>query len=114
MNINQKTTNPGDLDVSVAIQTRAVTTQTGGFQKPAWTTLATVWAKWRNVHGAEAWMDSTIMAEGAATVTIRYRAGVDETCALLKGANRYEILSMDDIEERGEYIELRVRRLQEG
>ena len=114
MNINQKTTNPGDLDVSVAIQTRTVTTQTGGFQKPAWTTLAVAWAKWRNIHGAEAWMNQTIESEGAAVVTIRYRSGVDETCALLKGANRYEILSMDNIEERSEYLELRVRRLQEG
>ena len=114
MNLGNKTTNPGDLNVSVAIQARTVTTQTGNFQKPAWSTLATVWAKWRNVHGSEAWMNSTIEAEGAATVTIRYRTGIDTTCAVLKGSERFEILSLDNIQERSEYIELRVRRLAEG
>lgn len=114
MNIGGKTTNPGDLDIQVTLQSRTVTVQTGNFQKPSWANIATVWAKWRNVHGSEAWMSSTIEAEGAATVTIRYRTGIDTTCAVLKGSTRYEILSIDNIEERSEYLELRVRRLAEG
>ena len=114
MNINNKTTNPGELNVSIALQSRAVTSDAGGFGIQSWTTVATVWAKWRNLHGAEVWAAQSIGAEGAATVTIRYRSGVDETYAILKGRERYEIISMDDIQEHGEYIELKVRRMREG
>lgn len=114
MDINQKTTNPGELDTQVTIQTRTNTTQTGGYKKPAWANLATVWAKWRNVHGTEAWQAASIGAEGAATVLIRYRTGIDETCAVLKGSERFEIISLDNVQERGEYLEMKVRRMRPG
>lgn len=114
MNINNQTTNPGDLNVSVTLQNRVTTPDAGGFQIQSWTNIATVWAKWRNVHGSEAWQAAAIAAEGAATVTIRYRSDVNETCAVLKGSERYEIISLDNIQERSEYIELKVRRVRDG
>lgn len=114
MNINQRTTNPGELNQSVTLQNRVITADAGGFQVKSWTNIAVVWAKWRNVHGSEAWQAQAIEAEGAATVTIRYRSDVDETCAVLKGTERYEIVSLDDIQEHNEYIELKVRRVREG
>lgn len=114
MRINTTVTNPGELNVSVTLQNRVTTADAGGFQIQSWTNIATVWAKWRNVHGSEAWQAQSIGAEGAATVTIRYRSDVDETCVVLKGSERYEIVSMDDIQEHNEYIELRVRRVREG
>lgn len=114
MNLNGKTFNPGDLRKSVKLQRRVVTTGTGGFQTVTWTDIATVWAKWENVHGSEAWAANSLQAEQPATVTIRYRSDVDTTCAVLKGSDRYEIVSMDDIRERHEYIELKVKRITVG
>ncbi len=114
MIIGGKVTNPGDLRTQVAIQTRTVTTGTGGFPVPSWTTLATVWAKWVNVHGSEAWVVQSVQAEGAATVTIRYQTGIDTTCAVLLGAERFEIVSIDNIQQRGEYLELKVKRMKAG
>ena len=114
MNINGRTTNPGELKTAITLQSRTVSAETGGFQVPAWTTLATVWAKWINVHGSEAWTAASLQIEQPATVTIRYREDVDPTCAVLKGSDRYEIVSMDNIFERGEYLELKVRRMRSG
>ena len=45
---------------------------------------------------------------------IRYRTGVDPTCAILKGSDRYEIISVDNIQERSEYLELRVKKMRGG
>ena len=114
MNLNGTPTNPGQMRTSVTLQRRTATSDDGGFMIPAWADIAVVWAKWVNVHGSEAWAAYTAQAGQAATVTIRYRAGVDLTCAVLKGTDRYEIISMDDIQERHEYIELKVKRMAEG
>lgn len=114
MNLNGKVTNPGELRTKVTLQRRTVTTLAGGFQKPAREDIATVWAKWENVHGSEAWQAANLHASQAATVTIRYRADVDTTCYVMLGSQVYEIVSMDDVRNRHEYIELKVRRVVEG
>lgn len=114
MIIGSKTTNPGALRTQVTIQSRTNATNTGGFLVPGWVNVATVWAKWNNVHGQEIWAASAINAIKPATVLIRYRAGIDSTCAVLKGSERYEIISVDNIENRNEYIELKVKYLEPG
>jgi len=114
MRLGLTITNPGELRTSITLQRRSVVTGTGGFQTPTWSTIATVWAKWVNVHGSEAWIAQTAQAGQAATVTIRYRSDVDLTCAVFKGSDRWEIISIDNIQERGEYLELKVIRKREG
>jgi SPP1 family predicted phage head-tail adaptor len=114
MNLAGRPTNPGDLRTSITLQSRTVATDAGGFQTVTYADIAIVLSKWENVHGTEAWQTSTIGAEMAATVTIRYNASVDTTCYVLKGADRYEIVSMDDIRDRHEYMELKVKRLVGG
>lgn len=114
MNITGTPTNPGELRTPITLQTRAISTQAGGAQVPTWSNLATVWAKWQNVHGSEAFTIQAIQAEQPATVWIRYRAGLDTTCAVLYGGARFEIISIDDVRERHEYQELHVRRMKGG
>jgi SPP1 family predicted phage head-tail adaptor len=114
MNINGKTINPGELRTPVTLQSRANDEDAGGFQSPDWSTIAVVLAKWTGVHGSEAWTAQTVQAQRAATVLIRWRSDVDETCAVLLGSDRYEIVSMDDIQARHEYLELKVRLMRAG
>lgn len=114
MILNGKVINPGDLRTQITLQSRTATGDAGGFQVPGWSTIATVWAKWTNVHGSEAWAAQSVQAEAPATVLVRYLTGLDATCAVLKGADRYEIVSLDNIQERGEYIELKVQRARSG
>jgi SPP1 family predicted phage head-tail adaptor len=114
MILNGQPINPGQLRTQIALQTSAVTQDAGGFPSRAWTTVATVWSRWTNAHGAEAVAAQAAQAEGSATVLIRYRAGLDTTCAVLKGSERYEITSIDDIQERHEYMELQVRKTKGG
>lgn len=114
MNLNGRTINPGELRTLVTLQSRSVSFDSGGFQTPGWATIATVWARWTNVHGSEAWTASSLQAEQPATVLIRYQTGVDTTCAVLKGSDRFEVVSVDNIQERNEYLELKVRRMRSG
>jgi len=109
MNLNGKVTNPGELRTKVTLQTPTITKATGGAQVVTWTTLAIVWAKWSNVHGSEVWQSQAVQAVSPATVLIRYRTDVNAACSILKGTERYEIVSMDNIQERNEYLELKVK-----
>ncbi len=114
MRIGNTITNPGELHTAIVIKSRSVSTGTGKFKKKEWTTLVNAWAKWTNVHGSEAWAADAAGAGSAATVLIRYRADVDTTCAIEKSGVLYEIVSIDNIQERSEYLELKVKRWQTG
>jgi|SRR3990167_4244732 len=114
MNLDGKVTNPGELRTQVTLLSRGITTEAGGFQVPDLTEIAEAWAKWVNVHGGEAWAAQSVQAEGAATVTIRYLDGVDMTCVVQKGEDLFEIVSIDDVRERHEYLELKVKRWRPG
>jgi SPP1 family predicted phage head-tail adaptor len=114
MNLGGKTINPGEFRTWITLERRAVTIGNGGFETPTWSTITTCWARWRNAHGNESLQAALQSAEAPATVMIRYVAGLDPTCAVKKGLDRYEILSIDNIEERSEYLELRVKRMKGG
>ena len=86
----------------------------GGFDIPGWPTVATVDSRWVNAHGMEILEAAIAQVDAPATVLIRYRSDVNETCAVLKGGLRYEIQSIDNIQERSEYLELKVIRMKAG
>lgn len=112
MNLGSKPTNPGELRTPVTLLKRTVTKSTGGFQKPATSVIGTAWAKWENIHGADVWAATAQGVSAAATVLIRYNAQVDATCLVQLGSDVYEIVSVDDIRERHEYMELKVKRME--
>lgn len=114
MNLNGKVFNPGEMRTWITLERRAIVEDDGGYQGESWNTIAGVWSRWENVHGTEAWTASALQAEQPATVMIRYRAGLDATCVVKKGGVRFEVVSLDDIQERHEYIELKIKRMRSG
>lgn len=68
-----------------------------------------VYAKWVNVHGAQAIAEQAVMSRRPATVTIRYREDVTPQTRIMKGGKLYEMSTApDDIQERHEYMELQI------
>jgi len=115
MNLDGKVTNPGELRTKITLQSRTVTQDAGRFSVPRWITIAAVWSKWINAHGNAVLQAGIEGVEAPATVLIRYRSGIDATCSVLKSGMRYEIISEpDNIQERNEYLELKVRRMKAG
>lgn len=108
MKLGKKVTNPGELTKLISLQSSDVTKVSGG-QKVEYTTRASVYAKWVNAHGGEGTASGSLQALKTATVTIRYYADLDTTWAILKGTERYRVLSVDNIRERNEYMELQVQ-----
>ena len=114
MILNGRVWNPGEMRTEIILETRANTEDAGGFDKPAYTAVETVWAKWVNAHGSEVWEAESAGVRESATATIRYRSDVNPTWAVRKGTARYEIVSLDDIQERHELIEMKVKRMKEA
>lgn len=114
MILRGKVINPGELRTAITLKKRTVTSDTGGFPVQSWSKIADVWAKWTNAHGTEVWTADMAGAKMPATVLIRYRSDIDTTCAVEKGTQMYEIVSIDNIQERNEYLEIKVQRLESG
>jgi SPP1 family predicted phage head-tail adaptor len=114
MRLGTKITNPGEMRTKITLQSRTTVQDAGGFSIPGWATIATVWSRWINAHGREILEAAIAQVDAPATVLIRYRNDVDTACAVLKGSLRYEIVSIDNIQERNEYLELRVQRMKAG
>ncbi len=117
MKIAEKPFNPGELRTPVLLAPRIVSTGTGGFKTPAPDTAnqVSVLAKWVGAHGSEVWAADAAGVQEPATVTIRHRI-IDPTWYISKdnGSTWFEIVSIDNIREYGELLELKVRLLRAG
>ena len=114
MKIGNQITNPGELKISYKLKSRTAAGDAGGFQVPSYATFATGKGKWTGVHGSEGWMLGTIGATRLGTFLIRYHASMKETCQVEIENEDYEVISMDDIQKRHEYIELKLKLVKPG
>lgn len=106
MKLAGRTTNPGELRIPVTLQNPTISTDAGGAQSNTWSTVGTLFARWKNAHGPEAVTSDALKAVKRAAVLIRYQSAVTEKSAILKDGERWFVISIDDIEERHEYMEL--------
>jgi len=109
--------NPGELRTKIRIQYEQ-TTGTGSFATKSWVDVGSMAAsdtpkyipsQWVNVHGTEAWIADSVQAQLGATVTIRYRTGITPACRVLLGSTVYQIVSLDNIRQRNEWLEIKVK-----
>lgn len=106
MNLNGKPFNPGELRTKVLFQSPVITKDAGGAQIVAHVDLDSPLVKWINAHGPEAVSSDAVKATRRATVTRRYHSGVSESSSIVKDGLRWQVISIDDIQERHEYMEL--------
>jgi len=103
--------NAGELRYRITLQKKIDITDNEGFTKPDWDDVATVWAAVENLHGREYWEAAAIQAENTVKFTIRYRPDVDQTMRIIFRGKVYNILSVDNIKYRNEFIEIKAREL---
>lgn len=112
MILGDKVTNPGELRVPIELVPVTQSQDAGGFYHLAEGDPIAVWARWTNTFGSEAILAAAQGVEIQATVRIRYLVGLTNTWRVLKGGESYEIITnVDDIGERKEYMEFKVRRV---
>lgn len=114
--------NAGELKTRIRIQ-RQIKSGNGSFAESKWVDIGDecvadtpkyIFAKWINVHGSEAWIAESVQAQRAATITLRYRDDIDETCRVLYGGTVYQIVSLNSIREAGQWLEIKVKAAVNG
>lgn len=71
-----------------------------------------VHCKWVNVYGTEVFSAMQLQLREPATLTMRYSPLIDSTMLVYKAGDPvpYEIISVDNIEDRGQWLEIKVQR----
>jgi len=106
--------NISDMRTRITFQQPTQATDAGGAQVTNWTNVATtptVWARWINEHGQEAMQSDAARSAQHAAVTIRHRADVNTNWRILKDGEPWQILSVDQIQDRNRYVEMVVERV---
>ncbi len=78
------------------------------------------WCKWVNSHGKDVYENQRLALGQVATLTMRYSPLVTQKCILWRDGetgtpavptlNAWEIVSIDDVEQRHQYLEITVKR----
>lgn len=105
-----------DAKMFIDLRAPTGTAQPGGFKSTAYVSILPryVRAIWENAHGSEAIVAASQQYQDPATVTVRYRSGITpklRVCMRGDEARPYEVVSLNDIDNRHEYVELKVRRV---
>lgn len=121
----------GEMRTKVTIQREDAVTRPNGYTEMAWESIfpGPVWCKWVNSHGTEVFDALRLELGEVVTLTMRYSPLVDIRCRVLHAGDAaavaaapeaareelarklaYSIISLDNVEDKGEYLEIKLRR----
>lgn len=68
--------------------------------------------KWVNAHGTEVFSAMQLQIRELATLTMRYSSLIDAAMLVYRGKDPlpYEIISVNNVEDRGRWLEIKVQR----
>lgn len=129
-----KDANPGELRTPVIVEARISGINPNGYRNESWHNVfgedQYLKVKWVNLHGSELLEAMSLQLKEPATLTSRFSPLVTETCRILKKSDEakrdrlkaegkkdeadglyFEVISLDDVEDRHEWLEIRVKRM---
>lgn len=102
----------GDLRHRITLQKYTETTDEEGFSIQEWQDIATVWASIENLYGREYWQAAAIQAENTIKFIIRYRKDLPNDMRIKFQDQHYEIISINNIKYKNEYIEIKAKEVE--
>lgn len=70
--------------------------------------------KWVNAHGTDVFTAMQLQLREPATITMRYHPHINPKLTIIKGSDKYEIISIDNVEEKNQWMEIKVQRRTEA
>lgn len=111
-----KSANAGELRTPVTFKTISRATNKNAYSNSGEVNIfgegKTVKVKWVNAHGYETTAAMQLGLREPATITMRYSPLINETLIVYrdKDIRPYEIISIDDVEQRHRWLEIKVQR----
>lgn len=109
---NRRIYNIGDLNKKIKIQARAVYSsfQSGGHSQGAnFTTIANPWASVETTRGRQQFDGVELKTAYTHKIVIRYRKDFDQTNWVEFNKERYDIVDVEDLDERHEFLLLKCK-----
>lgn len=100
----------GELRTPIKVKAYTETTDADGYPVKGLTLVLSAWCRWKNVHGQEVYTAQQLGLVDAATLMMRYSALVTPTCVICRGDDVFDIISIDNIEQRDAWLEIKVKR----
>ena len=109
--------NAGELNTPVMFKKFTRTADNDGFPKEELENVFDVpmMCSWVNAHGQGAWLGMQLQLRDPAIITMRYSPKLmNNSLQIFKGGDDrpFEIISIDNIKERNEWIEMRIQRME--
>lgn len=111
-----KSANAGEMRTPVYFMSIKRREDAEGFPKEAEVNVfgegTSVRVKWVNAHGTDVFTAMQLKLREPATITMRYSPKIRTDLIVYKGSDPkpYEIISIDDVEERHRWLEVKVQR----
>lgn len=112
-----KSANPGELRTPVRFFKVSRNTNDNGYKPESEVNVfggdTSVKVKWVNTHGFEVMTAMQLGLKDPATITMRYSPLINDTLIVYRGSDPkpYEIIDIDDVEERHVWLEIKVQRI---
>lgn len=111
-----KAANPGELRTEIVIERTIGGVDADLYEIDGWENVfgedASVLVKWVNAHGNEVLEARRQNLKQPATLTMRYSPLITVDCRVKKTGDPvpHEIISIDDVEERHQWLEIKIGR----
>lgn len=114
-----KTATAGEMRTRITLKTLTAGTDADGYPTQTWTNPfgGMVRCKWVSAHGKEVMENNRLGLGQIATVTMRYTSLVTPRCRVWHEAdaqtdvNAWEVVSVNDPEDRHAFLEMTLRKL---
>lgn len=105
----------GEMRTKITVKALVEGVNENGYPTKSWEDVFSglVWCKWVNSHGTEVFETMRLDLKEAATVTMRYSPLVNERCRIWRenDPEPYEVISIDNVEDRRRFLEIKVKRV---
>jgi SPP1 family predicted phage head-tail adaptor len=101
----------GAFDTALILEAQSGASDGLGGRIESWTSVATVFAKVETLSAARFPAAERDLAKINHAITIRHRAGISAGMRFAKGARRFRILSVRDLDETGRFLECMTEEL---
>lgn len=106
--------NAGEMRTKITIKNPKYTIQDGfGIKEFVNAFTRPVWCKWVNAHGAEIYQAAELRLREPATITMRYSPLVTVESRIWRGRDTdpYEVISINNVNDRCEFLEIKIQRV---
>ena len=112
-----KTATAGEMRTRITVQSLTNGVDADGYPTTTWTNvIATLRCKWVGAFGSDVLENKRVELGQTATITLRYTPLIDQRCRVFHendaqtDVNAWEIISVNDPEDKHAFLEITVRK----